>query len=124
MTLGGLSMPNPEYLIQTKVILHIQMAYPMALLSVSPAAGFKASRGLAVKMVRMGYQKGTPDIIILEPNGVYHGLMVELKTPTGSLSPEQKRYLARAADRGYLTAVCHSAADAIKLIDAYMELPF
>jgi len=117
-------MSNSEYDIQKSVILHIRIAYPTALLAVSPAAGFKVSRGVAMKMIAMGYQKGTPDIIILEPNGAYHGLMVELKTPTGSTSPEQKRYLARAADRGYLTAVCHSSADAIKLIDAYMELPF
>jgi hypothetical protein len=117
-------MPSPEYKIQTEVAMYLELHYPHILVAVSPAAGFKVSAGLAMKMMRMGYQKGTPDLIILEPGGPYHGFLIELKTPTGSLSPEQKRFLASAADRGYLTAVCRSAKEAIALIDGYLTLPF
>jgi hypothetical protein len=77
-----------------------------------------------MKMIRMGYQKGTPDLIILEPCGGYHGFQIELKTPTGRLSPDQIRILKRASGRGYLTAVCRSAKEAIDLIDDYLTLPF
>ena len=117
-------MTSPEYQIQVQVAQHLAITYPQILVAVSPAAGFKVSAGLAMKMMRMGYQKGTPDLIILEPMGPYHGFLIELKTPTRSLSPEQKRFLASAADRGYLTAVCRSAKEAIALIDGYLTLPF
>jgi hypothetical protein len=116
--------PSPEYRIQTEVAKHLTLAYPDVLTAVSPAAGFKVSMGLAMKMMRMGYQKGTPDLIILEPRIIYHGLVIELKTPTGVLSSEQKSYLKKAAARGYLTAVCRSAKSAIDLIDNYLASPF
>ena len=115
-------MKNLEYQIQTEVIRFLDLKYPEIPRAVSPAAGFRVSAGLAMKMVRMGYQKGTPDLIILEPANIYSGLVIELKTPTGSLSSEQKLFLQRMADRGYLTAICRSAKEAIDLLEMYLNL--
>lgn len=117
-------MPSEEYKIQVAVAVHLQAYYPTVPIAVSPAAGFKISMGLAIKMLRMGYQKGTADMIILEACSGYHGLVIELKTLTGKVSEEQKSYLKRARDRGYFTALCRSAKEAISLIDWYLDSPF
>jgi hypothetical protein len=117
-------MNNPEYKIQCDVIVYLNIHYPGVLRSTSPAAGFRTSRGMAVKMVRMGYQKGTPDIILHEPSKGYCGLMIELKAPGGVVSPEQKAYLDSAREKRYCTAVCYSYADAVATIQSYMNSPF
>lgn len=116
-------MRNEEYKIQTAIIVYMEINHPQVLRVVSPAAGFKVSAGLAMKMVRMGYQKGTSDLIILEAKGRYHGFVIELKSPTGVLSPEQRQYLARAVDKGYLTGVYRSAEEAIAAIENYLNSP-
>lgn len=37
-----------------------------------------------IEAIQRGYQKGTPDIIILNPNRDYNGFAIELKTPNGN----------------------------------------
>ena len=111
---------SPEYKIQSALITYLDLAHPKLLRAVSPAAGFRTSMGFAMKMKRMGYQKGTPDIIILEPVGKYHGLIIELKAPNGKISGEQQKYLAAAHRKDYKAMVIWSYKDAVKLIEDYL----
>lgn len=116
-----LNMKNEEYYIQKEVIQYLDLHYPGTLRCVSPAAGFRVSMGLAMKMISMGYEKGTADLVILKARGGYHGFVIELKAPHGKLSPDQKKFLKAAAEEHYKTAVYWSAEDAILGIECYME---
>jgi hypothetical protein len=111
---------KPEFKIQAALITYLDLAHPDLLRAVSPAAGFNMSMGTAIKMKKMGYQKGTPDIIILEPNDKYHGLVIELKAPGGKISNEQQKYLSAAHLKGYRAVVMWGYKDAVSLIERYL----
>jgi hypothetical protein len=100
---------------------HIRTTWPAALFTISPS-GMKLPKSVAMKFSAMGYRAGTPDILILEPKGKYHGLLVEMKIQKGGkVSPEQTRFIEEAQARGYYAVVCCGAQIAIHVIDAYME---
>jgi len=115
---------NPEQKIQKALIVYLEMHYPKLLRCVSPGAGFRMSPGLGMKMKSMGYQKGTPDITILEPCNGYHGLLIELKAPNGRLSPEQREYLGHATKKGYKAVVCWAYDAAVEVIKNYLTNVF
>lgn len=115
-----MSAPKNEYRIQADFIRYLELMYPELLYTTSPA-GFIMSAGMAMKMMRMGYRKGTPDLTIYEPRGEYHGLFIEFKDPKGVVSEEQRRFLDRASELGYATAVCYSTDEAISLLEQYLK---
>jgi len=109
-----------EYQIQSAFIRYLDLMYPDLLYTISPA-GFIMSAGMAMKMMRMGYRKGTPDVMIFEPRGSLHGFFIEFKCPGDKTSESQDLFLALARSRGYGTAVCFDAASAITLLDEYLR---
>lgn len=74
------------------------------------------------KLKEMGLSKGFPDISILEPKGKYHGLYIEMKRKGNKLSEDQIKWLMELRARGYATALCFSANEAIDKIEKYMSL--
>jgi len=66
--------------------------------------GMKLSRGVAIKLKRMGYKKGFPDVIIDEPRGGWHGMRVELKMHSYP-SAEQKEWRSELLRRGYYSII-------------------
>jgi len=109
-----------EYRIQADFIRYLELMYPDLLYTISPA-GFIMSAGMAMKMIRMGYRKGTPDVLFFEPCGVWHGLLIEFKDPKGTVSETQTEFLKQAANRGYYAAVCRSTGEAIALVENYLH---
>ena len=78
-----------EYELQVQVVRYIR---EHTKLDVSVALG--ENQDTAEKRIRskmLGYEKGTPDILIHHLTNKYNGLALELKTPkgTGEISPEQ-----------------------------------
>ena len=80
------------------------------------------SAGQAMKMMRMGYRKGTPDILVFEPRGIYHGLLIEFKAPGGTIGTDQHIFARLAEDRGYKTAFCFSTVEGIGVLAEYLGL--
>ena len=74
------------------------------------------------KLKEMGLSKGFPDISILEPMGKYHGLYIEMKRKGNKLTEDQIKWLMELRARGYATALCYSASEAIDKIEKYMSL--
>lgn len=105
--------------IQYAVADYLKFQYPDVFFTISPI--MKCSVAMGVKMKRMGYTKGTPDLMILEPCGGYHGLMIELKINTGKPSKNQKEVLANLALKGYYSAVCRGTDEAVIKIKEYMS---
>ena len=68
-------------------------------------AGMKLSGRLGNQKKKMGCKAGLPDIMIFEPRGKYHGLFIELKSPTGKATPEQRWWQQELTKRGYLSEI-------------------
>lgn len=75
----------------------------------SPAAG--------AKLKRMGVKSGVPDLLIFtppkDPDAHWRGVAIELKTKSGTVSGNQKAWLRRLEDSGWLVRVCRGSQDAI-----------
>ena len=72
---------------------------------------------------RKGYQKGQPDLLILNKHKKYTGFALELKSPTGwgVLSPDQQKYLQGLKEAGYLTLVSNDYDEVIVQIQEYFR---
>lgn len=112
---------KPEQVLQIQAANWLRLKYPKLLWTISPA-GLIIGRHIGILAVRMGYRKGTSDLIILEPRGPYHGFMVEIKWGKNTTSEGQDVFLAEALERGYHTAVCYTFQEIVKAIDDYMAL--
>jgi hypothetical protein len=109
---------NKESAIQIAVVQYIRVKYKNVLFTISPIVKLNARQGYFQKL--LGYAAGSPDLILFEPRGIYHGLMIELKSEKGIVSENQKSFLLKLTERGYKTAVCYSAREAEDIIDTYM----
>ena len=107
--------------LQTEVVKYIRYQYPKALFCGS-AGGVYTGISQARKMVRNGYIKGFPDLLIYEAKGAYHGLAIEIKTIKGRATKEQKKWITDLQERGWRAEVCKGLPAILKLIDMYMNL--
>lgn len=112
---------DPEFKIQADFVQQVRLFYPDLLFTISPA-GFIMSAGMGMKMMRLGYTKGTPDVLIFEPRGPYHGFLFEFKAPGGKISPEQVDFMSRARKCGYAVAVVYETTFACALLAGYLKL--
>lgn len=113
-------MKHEESHIQMVVVHWARMKHPNLLLTTSPAA-MKTTMAQGVRLKRMGYLKGTPDLMVFKAKKGYYGLLIELKTGTGKLSEYQKRFIELANSEGYKAIVCYGADEAIATIEEYLK---
>jgi hypothetical protein len=112
---------NEEYHEHCAVVEYLLRQYPDTLLTIAPN-GIKLTMMQAVRFKRMGYSAGTPDILIFEPKGKWHGLLIEMKREKGGqVSEHQKEWLQKANDRRYYAVVCKGFTEAKNMIDDYMN---
>lgn len=115
-------MKHPEQIAQMAVVLWLRRYHPEILFTSPAAAGERLSLQKAIRVKRMGYLSGTSDLLIFEPRQGFHGFALEMKRAKGgTTSPEQKAFLKAMQERGYKTAVCHGAQEAVDAITEYME---
>lgn len=105
---------------QIVVVRHLRCNRPNVLFTISPA-DMKLPMNVAKRVKAMGYRRGTTDLIILEARKGFHGLLVELKTKDGKVSPEQEEFMQMAYNRGYKVFVCRGADEAISKIENYLS---
>lgn len=113
-------MRHPEADSQQQVVAVLRRFYPNILFTASTQEYVK-SPIQASRQKRMGYNRGTPDIQIFEPKGLYHGLFIEMKSKDGVLSDKQEDFISKLKERGYCVAVCFSTQEALDTISKYME---
>jgi hypothetical protein len=126
---------RPEELEQKAVIDYLNIKYPNILKTISPE-GMRLTIFQGIKYKMLGYTEGTPDILIFEPRGNWHGLFIEMKAPerkyinsngklkkarAGKLSQNQKLFIQKALERGYKAVCCIGANEAYKVIDNYLK---
>lgn len=89
-------------------------------------------QGWIVRNRQMGVKKGVPDLFYPVPAHGYHGLFIEMKTQTGRLSPDQKKWIQVLETFGYRCVVAHGWEEARKELEMYLmeddetidDLPF
>lgn len=74
------------------------------------------------KMKEMGAKAGVSDWIILSPNGVFHGLVVELKTKGGTIQKTQIDFLSKCNETGYYACICWSIEGFVEILEWYFSL--
>lgn len=92
---------------------------PFDLLHIPNEGSGSPVRGKRLK--RLGVRAGCPDLLLTQPRGGFHGLFVEMKAKHGRPSPEQKLFLARLVERGYLCEVAYGADQAMSAIQEYLD---
>lgn len=84
-------------------------------------AGSRQQRIMQVnKLKAEGYLPGVADLTIAEPRGGYHGMFLEMKTITGSLSENQEWFLAQVRERGYYAVTAYGYDEAVQYLTDYL----
>jgi len=91
--------------------------------------GARVAMRTAVKLKREGMKAGVPDLWLPVPKLIgwqgdadrYAGLVIEMKAERGRVSPEQFGWLVALKERGWWTAVCRSAEEAIEVLTTYVN---
>ncbi len=120
---------QPEYREQCKVARYLSEQWPDLLWTAS-AGGMRTTAGTGAKMKAAGYRAGCPDIMIFRQKVFesdcssvkYNGLHIEMKSEAGSQSPAQKEWQKKAEAAGYNYSVCRGYAEAVGVIEAYLEI--
>ena len=89
-----------------KVVNYIRNHHPKALLIASLGEN-QINENMRLKSYFMGYQKGSPDLIIQNQHKTYSGLAIEFKTPKGDgrLSDNQKIMLQEYKNNNFKVLV-------------------
>jgi len=119
-----------EKTLHTAVTKYLKLQYPKVVF-MSEASGLRASIGVARQLKAQRSRHRLPDLVILEPRGGFHGLIIELKVDTpykrdGSVKKgrlqEQYKTLKALEDKGYRTAFGVGFDHTKTIIDSYMNL--
>ena len=115
-------MRHQESVIQQTCVRWFRMQYPqLAMLLFAVPNGGARLRSEAAIMKAEGTMKGVADLLLLFPAKKYHGLCIEMKTPTGRQQPSQKAWQERAEWAGYKYVICRSFDEFMAEIDAYLK---
>jgi hypothetical protein len=97
--------------------------YPeVGLLFAIPNGGLRRPR-TAGRLKAEGAQDGVPDLLLPVVRGEHHGLFIEMKSPTGRLSPRQHWWAKALTKAGHRVEMARGWPAACALIVAYLGLP-
>ncbi len=115
---------NPEHRAQRALIDWWHHAckglgIPERLLYACPNGGWRDPVG-AKFLKAEGQRNGAPDLILDVARGAWHGLRIEMKTPAGVTSDDQRAFHADLVAQGYAVRVCYSVSSAMDVITKYL----
>lgn len=76
---------------------------------------------VAAKMKAEGQRPGVPDYVFPVKRGPHPGLVIELKSMTGSASREQKAWIEHFRSQGWRVEVCRGWACAWDVVQDYLK---
>jgi len=117
--------PYPLEVTEQKIIIKWAIAnrikYPALRYLTASLNGFIIGKATVAEAKAQGMIVGEPDLRLLCARRGYHSLSIELKrVKNGSVSKEQKEYLAWLESEKNLAKVCKGSAEAIKLLEWYL----
>jgi hypothetical protein len=123
---------QPEYHLQANVCRYLSVRYPKVLFLSDTVASVALTPAQAYrnKVIQKSSFK-TPDLIILQPNGKFHALLIELKVKSpyklnGEIRADehlqgQQKSIDDLNALGYYACFAWSLEMAMKIIDDYMN---
>lgn len=78
-------------------------------------------QGWIIRNRQLGVKSGVPDLFYPVPMGGFHGLFIEMKTKTGRVSQEQKKWIAALETFGYKCVVARGWEDARQALEEYVQ---
>ena len=111
-----------EFDLHKKVVNFIKNHYPKALLNATLGEN-QINSEMRLRSYNLGYQKGSPDLIIQNLHKVYSGFAIEFKTPRGygELSEHQNVMLQEYTNNGFKVLVSNDYDEIIKEIIHYFD---
>lgn len=73
------------------------------------------------KLKAEGVTAGVSDMILMIPRGGFHAMCIEMKTPKGRQSQQQRQWQRLVAAQGYRYIVCRSVEEFISQINDYLQ---
>jgi hypothetical protein len=71
------------------------------------------------KMKNTGFRNGIPDLFLPVARGGCHGLFVEMKSASGRASDEQKYWIEKLNNQGYMAVIAKGHSEAIRFVEEY-----
>ena len=68
-----------------------------------------------------GVTAGAADLFLFVPNSIYHGLAIEMKSPSGTWRDTQKRWAKAIEDRGYKYILVRSFEQFVLEVNQYLN---
>ena len=111
-----------EYDLQKKVVNYIRNHHPKALLNATLGEN-QITNGMRLKSYNMGYQKGSPDLIIQNLHKDYSGFVIEFKNPKGNgkLSEYQRVMLQDYKNNAFKVLVSNDYDEFLEEIIHYFD---
>ena len=111
-----------EYDLHKKVVNYIRNHHPKALLNATLGEN-QINSDMRLRSYNMGYQKGSPDLIIQNLHKVYSGFVIEFKNPKGNgqLSEDQKVMLQEYRNNGFKVLVSNDYDEILEEIIHYFD---
>jgi hypothetical protein len=115
-------MNHAESRLQSACVQWFRLQYPhyaSHLFAIGNGVPANARQGAIRK--REGSVPGVADLFLMVPTGNLHGLFIEMKTPTGTVSQAQKDFRDRATDAGYCHSTCRSIEQFMAVIRLWLK---
>lgn len=115
-------MNHAESRLQSACVQWFRLQYPhyaSHLFAIGNGVPNNARQGAIRK--REGAVKGVADLMLMVPQGAIHGLFIEMKTPEGTVSKDQKAFRERAVSENYAHSVCRSLEQFMAVIRTYLK---
>lgn len=109
---GAKKRKNPETLLQKEIVTALRSLHLWVVRV--PGQGTMQHVGPGRAVLKASEMAGFPDLLVLGPEGLTAWL--EVKTPTGRLSPGQKARHDRLATLSHTVAVVRSAEQAVSVL--------
>lgn len=107
-----------EAQLQAAIVEALRWRFPMLVVAHVPNEG-KRSVYEGARQKRGGMLPGMPDLVVTLPNG--RCAWIEVKTPSGNVTPEQSEIAKRLAALGHPWRVARSVEDAVAFVQAALE---
>ena len=130
----GRKPKNKEESLQIALSRYIKLKFPEVVFT-SESSGVRVSMGTAVKMKKQRSVGKLPDMIVLEPKGKFHGLIMELKDGRDKVYSKvdgsflknkhvtaQIKTLRHLSAKGYYTCFVCSIDEGMSTVQGYMKL--
>lgn len=113
---------SDEETTQRDLVQFVQLQWPREAryLHHSPNGGARHKKTAAL-LKAMGTRRGFPDLALFVPRGGYSGLVIELKTSKGRMSPDQREWLRHFDKIGWRAICCRGFDEARAELEGYLR---